>query len=199
VAKDGKKEKQEQQAAQPRQKPRLQVLYEDVVREALQKQFGYKNPMQMPRLVKIVLNMGIGEGSRDIKILDALKGNLAQIAGQRPVTTMAKKSIANFKIRQGMPVGCSVTLRRSRMYEFLDKLINVAIPRIRDFRGLSARSFDGRGNYSLGVSEQLIFPEVEYDGIPQVQGMNITIVTTAKTDEEARELLRHFGMPYRER
>lgn len=199
VAKDGKKEKQEQKVAEPKRKPRLQTLYEDVVREALQKQFGYKNLMQMPRLEKIVLNMGIGEGSRDAKILDALKGNLGQIAGQRPVTTTAKKSIANFKIREGMPVGCSVTLRRSRMYEFLDRLINVAIPRIRDFRGLPSRSFDGRGNYSLGVSEQLIFPEVEYDGIPQVQGMNITIVTTAKTDEEARELLRHFGMPYRER
>jgi len=190
VAKEGKEQVK---------KPNLQKLYEESIRASMQEKFGYGNVMELPRLDKVVVNMGVGEASRDSKILDALAENLTTIAGQKPVITKARKSIANFKIREGVPIGCKVTLRRQRMYEFLDRLINVAIPRIRDFRGLPRRSFDGRGNFSMGVSEQLIFPEIEYDDIPQVHGMNITITTTAKTDEEARELLHLLGMPFREK
>jgi len=175
-------------------------LYEDYrnrIIPEMMKEFGYKNVMQVPKLEKVTLNMGIGEASRDVKILEALKENLALIAGQMPVTTRAKKSISNFKIREGMPLGCCVTLRRNRMYEFMDRLMNICIPRIRDFRGLSTKSFDGRGNYSMGVQEQLIFPEIPYDSVTKVQGLNICIVTTAKTDEEAMKMLKLFGMPFR--
>ncbi len=171
--------------------------FRDRIVPEMMKKFGYTNIMQAPKLVKIVLNMGVGEASRDAKMLDGLRENLETIAGQRVVVTRARKSIANFKLREGMVVGCSTTLRRTKMFDFLDRLMNICIPRIRDFRGLSPRSFDGRGNYSMGVQEQLIFPEINYDSIPQVQGMNISFVTTAKTDEEALALLTLFGMPFR--
>jgi len=176
---------------------RLEIDYKERIVPEMIKAFGYKNVMQVPRLTKVVLNMGIGEGSRDAKILEGLKENLATIAGQQPVVTKAKKSISNFKLREGMSVGCSVTLRRTRMYDFLDRFLNISIPRIRDFRGLSPKSLDGRGNYAMGIQEQLIFPEIHYDSIPKVQGMDIVIVTTAKTDEEALTLLKLFGMPFR--
>lgn len=176
---------------------RLEVDYKDRIVPEMIKAFGYKNVMEVPRLAKVVLNMGIGEGSRDAKIFEGLKENLATIAGQQPVVTKAKKSISNFKLREGMSVGCSVTLRRTRMYDFLDRFLNISIPRIRDFRGLSPKSLDGRGNYAMGIQEQLIFPEIHYDSIPKVQGMDIIIVTTAKTDEEALTLLKLFGMPFR--
>jgi large subunit ribosomal protein L5 len=176
---------------------RLQQKYVEQVIPALIKRFDYKNPMQVPGLVKITLNMGISEGSRDIKVLEALRGNLTMIAGQHPVVTRARKSISNFKLRQGMPIGCMVTLRRERMWSLLDRLMSVAIPRIRDFRGLPTRSFDGRGNYSFGLTEQLVFPEIHYDNIPKLHGMDVTIVTTAKNDEEGRELLTLLGMPFR--
>jgi len=176
--------------------PRLKKQYFERVVEELAKKFGYSNVMQAPRLIKIVVNMGVGEGVRDIKALDAAVNDLAQITGQRPVITRAKKSIANFKIRAGMPIGCKVTLRGNRMYEFLERLVNIAIPRIRDFRGLSGHSFDGRGSYTFGIRDQLIFPEIDLDKIMRAQGMDITIVTDAKTDDEARELLRQLGMPF---
>ena len=176
---------------------RLQVLYRERIIPELMKEFGYKNMMQVPRLHKVIINMGIGEGSRDQKMLDALRENLVSIAGQRPIVTRARKSIANFKLRENMPVGCMVTLRRTRMYDFLDRLMSVAIPRIRDFRGLSPRSFDGHGNFAMGLQEQLVFPEVSYDSVPQVQGMDIVIVTTARTDEEGSALLRRLGMPFK--
>ncbi|MEW6237387.1 MAG: 50S ribosomal protein L5 [Candidatus Omnitrophota bacterium] len=176
---------------------RLEIDYKERIVPEMIKAFGYKNVMEVPRLTKVVLNMGIGEGSRDAKILDGLKENLATIAGQQPVVTKAKKSISNFKLREGMSVGCSVTLRKTRMYDFLDRFLNISIPRIRDFRGLSPKSLDGRGNYAMGIQEQLIFPEIHYDAIPKVQGMDIVIVTTAKTDEEALTLLKLFGMPFR--
>jgi len=173
----------------------LEKRYREVVVPELVKTFDYKNPLEVPRLAKTVLSMGIGDGSRDSKLMDALRDNLAKIAGQQPVVTKARVSIANFKIRAGMPVGIMVTLRRRRMYYFVERLFHVAIPRIRDFRGLSPSSFDGRGNYSLGLTEQLVFPEIPYDSIPRVQGMNITLCTTARTDDEARELLRLLGAP----
>lgn len=176
---------------------RLVADYRDRILPELMKEFGYKNVMQAPRLQKIVVNMGLGEGARDAKLLEGLRENLSLIAGQTPVVTKAKKSISNFKLREGMNVGLSVTLRRERMLDFFDRLIAAAIPRIRDFRGLSAKSFDGRGNYSMGVQEQLIFPEIHYDEIPRVQGMNICIVTSAKTDDEAKALLKLYGMPFR--
>ncbi len=176
---------------------RLETDYKERIIPEIMKQFGYKNVMEVPKVQKIVLNMGIGEGSRDQKLLDALRENLTIIAGQHPIVTKAKQSISNFKIREGMPVGCMVTLRRTRMYDFFDRFVNVCIPRIRDFRGLSPRSFDGRGNYAMGIQEQLIFPEIHYDSIPRVQGMDIIFVTTAKTDEEALALLKLFGMPFR--
>ncbi|RMF58982.1 MAG: 50S ribosomal protein L5 [Calditrichaeota bacterium] len=179
--------------------PRYVKEYKERVVPALMKRFNYKNVMQVPRLEKIVINMGVGEANQDAKLLERSMEDLEQIAGQRPVVTVAKKSISNFKLREGQKIGCKVTLRRWRMYEFLDRLINIDIPRIRDFRGLSDRSFDGRGNYSLGVKEQIIFPEIDYDKIDRIRGMDITVVTTAKTDEEAYELLAAFGMPFRKR
>jgi len=175
---------------------RLQDHYEKIVRPALIKEFGYKNATQCPRLEKIVVNMGVGEAVQDSKKVDAAVGDLTLITGQKPVVTRAKKSIATFKLRENMPIGCKVTLRRQRMFEFLDRLVNIALPRVRDFRGVSAKSFDGRGNYALGLKEQLVFPEVDYDKIDQVRGMDIVIVTTAKTDAEAKALLRGFDMPF---
>ena len=161
------------------------------------KKFGYKNVMQVPKLEKIVINMGIGEAKENSKILDAATAELATITGQKPVTTKAKKSVANFKLREGMPIGCKVTLRGEKMYEFLDRLVNLALPRVRDFRGVNPNAFDGRGNYALGIKEQLIFPEIEYDKVDKVRGMDVIVVTTAHTDEEARELLTQFGMPFK--
>ena len=175
---------------------RLQQYYKETVAPALAKQFGYKSPMEIPRITKITLNMGVGEAVGDKKVLENAVGDMTKIAGQKPVVTRARKSIAGFKIRQGYPIGCMVTLRGARMYEFLDRLISIAMPRIRDFRGVSGKAFDGRGNYNLGVKEQIIFPEIEYDKVDKVHGMDIIIVTTAKTDEEARELLRLMGMPF---
>lgn len=179
-----------------RRVPRLKKIYGDKIIGDLSTKFGYTNIMEAPRLVKIVVNMGVGEGSRDIKLLDAATHDLTQITGQKPVITRAKKSIANFKIRAGMPVGCKVTLRGNRMFEFFDRLVNIALPRIRDFRGVSPQSFDGRGSYTVGIREQVIFPEIDLDKVIRTQGMDITIVTSAKTDEEARELLRFLGMPF---
>jgi len=183
----------------PKEKPRLAKHYSESVRKALMEKFGYKNVMQVPRLTKIVLNMGVGEALQDAKLLDAAMNELGQITGQRPALRRAKKSISNFKLRAGVPIGCCVTLRGSRMFEFYDRLVSVAVPRIRDFRGLSPRSFDGRGNYSMGLTEQIIFPEINYDKVAKVRGMDVTIVTTAKTDEEGRELLRLMNMPFRVR
>jgi len=176
---------------------RLKELYHKEIVDQLTKDFGYSNVMQVPKIEKIVVNMGLGEAIQNVKILDSAVEELAAIAGQKAVITKAKKSIAGFKLRQGMPIGCMVTLRREKMYEFLDRLINVALPRVRDFKGVSAKGFDGRGNYSLGVKEQLIFPEINYDKIDKIKGLNITIVTSAKTDEESRALLKHLGMPFR--
>jgi large subunit ribosomal protein L5 len=176
---------------------KLKEVYQDKVVPALIKRFNYKNGMQVPRLEKIVINMGLGEAIQNIKILDSAAQELGQITGQKPVITKAKKSIAQFKLRTGMPIGCSVTLRKEKMYEFFNRLVNVALPRVRDFKGLSGKSFDGRGNYALGIREQLIFPEIHYDKIDKVKGMNIVIVTTAKTDEEGKELLKLLGMPFR--
>ncbi len=175
----------------------VEQLYREVAVPSLIERFGYKNPLQVPRLLKVSLNMGLGEAIQNPKILDSAVEELAYIAGQRPVITRAKRSIAAFKVRQGMPIGCTVTLRRNRMYDFLTKLIHVAIPRIRDFRGISPRGFDGRGNYTLGIKEHLIFPEIDYDKIDKIKGLNVTVVTTANTDEEARCLLDGIGMPFR--
>jgi len=174
---------------------RLYEFYKDKVTKDLMKQFGYKSAMQVPRIEKITLNMGVGEAVADKKVMEFAVGDMQKIAGQKPVVTMSKKSIAGFKIREGYPVGCKVTLRKARMYEFLDRLISVAIPRIRDFRGISGKSFDGRGNYNMGVKEQIIFPEIEYEKIDALRGMNITITTSAKTDEEAKALLLAFKLP----
>ena len=176
---------------------RLQTHYKEVVAPALIKQFGYKSTMEVPRITKITLNMGVGEAVADKKIMDHAVGDMKKIAGQKPVVTLSKKSIAGFKIRDGYPIGCMVTLRSNRMYEFLDRLITVSLPRVRDFRGISGRSFDGRGNYNMGVKEQIIFPEIEYDKIDAVRGMNISITTTAKTDAEAKALLAAFKFPFR--
>ncbi len=176
--------------------PRLQEKYEKEVVSALMDKFGYKNIMEVPKLEKIVINMGVGEAKENQKALEAAVEDLAKITGQKPILTKAKKSVANFKIRENMPLGCKVTLRKQNMYEFADKLINVALPRVRDFSGVSSKSFDGRGNYAIGIKEQLIFPEIEYDKIDKIRGMDIIFVTTAKTDEEARELLRFLGMPF---
>jgi large subunit ribosomal protein L5 len=175
---------------------RLRKYYDEIVRARLMKEFNYANPMQVPRLDKIVINMGVGETTSDTKKIDAAVAELAAIAGQKPVITRAKKSIAGFKVRQGMPLGCKVTLRRDRMYEFLDRLITIALPRVRDFRGLSGKSFDGRGNYALGIKEQLIFPEINYDKIDEVRGMDIIICTTARNDAEGKALLKSFDMPF---
>ena len=176
---------------------RIEQMYKQKVAPALIERFSYANPMQVPRLSKIVVNMGVGEASRDVKLLDTLAGTLGEITGQRPVITKAKVSISNFKLREGMPIGAKVTLRRHHMFEFYDRLVNIALPRIRDFRGISPRQFDGRGNFALGLTEQLVFPEIDYDKIPRVQGMHVAIVTTANTDEEGRELLKLLGMPFR--
>ncbi|MDD4091120.1 MAG: 50S ribosomal protein L5 [Smithellaceae bacterium] len=176
---------------------RLKEYYLKTVVPALVKEFDYKNPMQVPKMEKIVVNMGLGEAISNVKIIDGAVQEMAMITGQKPVVTKAKKSIATFKLRQGMPIGCSVTLRKDVMYEFFDRLVNVALPKVRDFRGISASAFDGRGNYSIGLHEQIIFPEIEYDKIEKVKGMNITIVTSARTDEEARVLLRLMGVPFK--
>ena len=175
---------------------RLREDYENEIKNALVEKFGYKNVMQIPRLEKIVINMGVGEAKENSKIMESAVKDLTTISGQKPVVTKAKKSVANFKVREGMPIGCKVTLRGERMYEFADRLINLALPRVRDFRDVSAESFDGRGNYALGIKEQLIFPEIEYDKIDKTRGMDIIFTTTAKTDEEARELLTLFNMPF---
>jgi len=177
---------------------RLKKLYTEVVVPELMKRFNYKNVNQVPRVQKVVINMGLGAAVQNIKVIDTSVEELKMISGQKPVVTRAKKSIANFKIRAGMPIGCMVTLRKDRMYEFLDRLFNIALPRVRDFRGLNPKGFDGRGGYSLGIREQIIFPEISYDKVERIQGMNITIVTNARTDEEARELLKLLGMPFRE-
>src|SRR4030065_60245 len=175
----------------------LKEIYQEKAVPALMKRFNYKNRMEVPKLEKIVINMGLGEAIQNIKILDSAVQELSQITGQKPIITKAKKSIAQFKLRTGMPIGCMVTLRKERMYEFFSRLVNVALPRVRDFKGVSGKSFDGRGNYSLGLREQLIFPEIQYDKIDKVRGMNIVIVTTARTDEEGKELLKLLGMPFR--
>ncbi|MDD6195782.1 MAG: 50S ribosomal protein L5 [Bacillota bacterium] len=175
---------------------RLKEQYQNEIVDAMIKKFGYKNVMEVPKLDKIVVNMGVGEAKENAKVLDTAVRDMEIITGQHAVTTKAKKSVANFKIREGMPIGCKVTLRGERMYDFADRLINLSLPRVRDFRGVSADSFDGRGNYALGLKEQLIFPEIEYDKVDKVRGMDVIFVTTAKTDEEARELLRLFGMPF---
>jgi large subunit ribosomal protein L5 len=175
---------------------RFYERYNQVVKPALMQEFGYQNPMQVPRLDKIVVNMGVGEAVQDAKKIDAAVGDLTAITGQHPIVIRAKQSIATYKLRKGMPIGCKVTLRAQRMYEFLDRLITVALPRVRDFRGVSPKSFDGRGNYALGLKEQLVFPEVDYDKVDSVRGMDVIIVTTAKTDAEARALLKGFEMPF---
>ena len=178
-------------------KPRLRQYYDETIKPALTEEFGYSNNMQVPRLEKIVVNMGVGEAVQDSKKVKTAAEELALITGQRPVITKAKRSIAGFKLREGMPVGCKVTLRRGRMFEFLDRLVTVALPRVRDFRGLSPKSFDGRGNYALGLNEQLVFPEIDYDRVDEMRGMDIVICTTAKTDDEAKALLKGFNMPFR--
>jgi large subunit ribosomal protein L5 len=187
----------EKRPERPAPVPRLQILYRDTVVKQLMQQFGYKTSMQVPRIEKIVLNMGVGEAVADKKIMDHAVSDMTKIAGQRPIVTKSRKSIANYKIRSGYPIGCKVTLRGRRMYEFLDRLVNVAMPRIRDFRGISARAFDGRGNYNMGVKEQIIFPEIEYDKIDAIRGMNITITTNARSDNEAKALLSAFRFPFR--
>lgn len=176
---------------------RLQEFYRDTVTKSLMEQFSYKSVMEVPRISKITLNMGVGEAVTDKKIIDSAVGDMQKIAGQKPVVTKARKSIATFKVREGYPVGCMVTLRRVQMYEFLDRLVSVAIPRIRDFRGISGKAFDGRGNYSMGIKEQIIFPEIDYDKVDALRGMNITITTTAKTDSEAKALLAAFKFPFK--
>lgn len=175
---------------------RLQEKYQNEVVKAMTEKFGYKNVMQLPKLEKVIINMGVGESVQNPKALDAAVNDLTLISGQKPLLTRAKKSLAAWKLRQGMPIGCKVTLRGPRMYQFLDKFMNIALPRVRDFRGVNANAFDGRGNYAVGLKEQLIFPEIDYDKIDKIRGMNIVIVTTAKTDEEARELLKLLGMPF---
>jgi len=175
---------------------RLKEMYSTEIKDAMTKKFGYKNVMQIPKLEKVVINMGVGEAKENAKILDSAVKDLETISGQKAVITRAKKSVANFKLREGMPIGCKVTLRGEKMYEFTDRLVNLALPRVRDFRGVNPNAFDGRGNYALGIKEQLIFPEIEYDKVDKVRGMDIIFVTTAETDEEARELLTLFGMPF---
>ena len=178
---------------------RLQDFYKETVVPQLMKEFNYSNPMEVPKVTKVTLNMGVGEAATDKKIMERAVGDMRAIAGQQPMVTLSRKSVASFKIRDGWPVGCKVTLRRERMYEFIDRLVNVAIPRIRDFRGLNRKSFDGRGNYSMGVKEQIMFPEIDYDKIDAIRGMDITITTTAKSDDEARALLAAFNFPFKEK
>ena len=175
---------------------RLKEIYQNEIVDALMKKFGYKNILEVPKIEKVVINMGVGEAKENVKLLDAAVKDMEIITGQKAVVTKAKNSIANFKIREGMPIGCKVTLRGDKMYEFVDRLINLALPRVRDFRGVNPNAFDGRGNYALGIREQLIFPEIEYDKIDKIRGMDVVFVTTAKTDEEARELLTQFNMPF---
>ena len=177
-------------------KARMKALYDDKIVAAMTEKFGYKNSMQVPRIDKIVINMGVGDATQDKKKVDQAVSEMELIAGQKPVVTKAKKSIAQFKLREGMPIGCKVTLRKERMYEFLDRFITIALPRVRDFRGLNDKSFDGRGNYACGLKEQLIFPEISYDRVDQIRGMDVIVTTTANTDDEARELLRLFGFPF---
>jgi large subunit ribosomal protein L5 len=177
---------------------RLKERYNREITAKLMKEFGYTNPMQVPRLEKLLINMGLGEAIQNIKVLDSAMEEIKAITGQKPVATKARRSIANFKLRKGMPIGCMVTLRKKRMYEFFDRLVNIALPRVRDFKGVSGKSFDGRGNYSLGIREQIIFPEIDYDTIDKIKGLNIIIVTTAKTDEEGKALLRLLGMPFKD-
>ncbi len=177
---------------------RLKERYTKEIAPKLMKEFGYTNPMQVPRLKKLLINMGLGEAIQNVKVLDSAMEELRAITGQKPVATKAKKSIANFKLRKGMSIGCMVTLRKERMYEFFDRLVNVALPRVRDFKGVSGKSFDGRGNYSLGIREQIIFPEIDYDKIDKIKGLNINVVTTARTDEEGKALLRLLGMPFKD-
>jgi len=176
--------------------PRLRRRYLDEVRPQLQKEFGYTNPMQVPKLEKIVINMGVGEATADQKKLDSAMAELAVIAGQKPVKTLAKRAIAQFKLRKGLPIGCKVTLRKARMYEFLDRLVTIALPRVRDFRGIAGKAFDGRGNFAMGLKEQIVFPEINYDKVDAIRGMDIVIVTTAKTDAEAKALLKGFDIPF---
>ena len=178
--------------------PRMRKLYDDVVRQKILEQFGYANPMEVPRIDKVVLNMGVGESTADSKKAQIAADDLSLIAGQKAVVTRARNSIATFKVREGMPLGAKVTLRKTRMYEFLDRLVNVALPRVRDFRGLSPKSFDGRGNFAMGVKEHIVFPEINYDKVDQIWGMDVIVCTTAKTDDEARALLRHFNFPFRQ-
>ena len=175
---------------------RLREQYETEIKKAMTEKFGYKNVMEIPKLDKVVINMGVGEAKENAKILEAAMGDMELISGQKPIATKSKNSVANFKIREGMPIGCKVTLRGEKMYEFVDRLVNLALPRVRDFRGVNPNAFDGRGNYALGIKEQLIFPEIDYDKVDKVRGMDIIFVTTAKTDEEARELLTQFNMPF---
>jgi large subunit ribosomal protein L5 len=199
-SKKGKKEKQEAEVSTRVEEgytARLLAQYKKEIMPALMKRFGYKNALQVPKLRKIVVNMGVGDGLKDAKLMDAAVEDMMTITGQRPVVTRAKKSVASFKLRKGMPVGCKVTLRGLRMYEFFDRLVNVAIPRIRDFRGLAADSFDGHGNYTFGIREQMVFPEIDYDKVVKIRGMDIIMNTTAQTDEEAFELLKALGMPFR--
>jgi large subunit ribosomal protein L5 len=191
------KEQKERKPERPAPVPRLQIHYREAVIKQLMEQFGYKSAMQVPRIEKIVLNMGVGEAVADKKIMDNALSDMTKIAGQKPLVTKARTSVANYKIRAGYPIGCKVTLRGRRMYEFLDRLVSIAMPRIRDFRGISARAFDGRGNYNMGVKEQIIFPEIEYDKIDAIRGMNITITTTARSDNEAKALLTAFRFPFR--
>jgi large subunit ribosomal protein L5 len=183
-------------AASPSEIPRLQKRYLEEVRDKLRQEFGYKNPMQVPKLEKIVINMGVGEATGDQKKLDAAVEELTMISGQKPVKTLAKKAIAGFKIRKGLPIGCKVTLRNARMYEFMDRLITIALPRVRDFRGIQGKGFDGRGNFAMGLKEQIVFPEINYDRVESVRGMDIQFVTTAKTDAEAKALLKAFELPF---
>ena len=184
--------------AEAQYEPRLKTQYRDTIAPALVQEFGYKNPMEVPRIDKIVLNMGVGEAVADSKKVQSALGDLAKIAGQKPAVTRSRKSIATFKLREGMPIGGKVTLRQQRMYEFLDRLVNVALPRVRDFRGLNPKSFDGRGNYAMGIKEHIIFPEINYDQVDQIWGMDVIVCTTAKTDDEARALLKAFNFPFRQ-
>ena len=184
--------------AEVKYEPRLKAAYRDKIRSAMVEQFGYKNPMEVPRVEKIVLNMGIGEAVNDSKKVTAALGDLAKIAGQKPAVTRSRKSIATFKLRENMPIGGRVTLRRDRMYDFLDRLVNIALPRVRDFRGLNPKSFDGRGNFAMGIKEHIIFPEINYDDVDEVWGMDVIVCTTAKSDDEARALLKAFDFPFRQ-
>lgn len=198
AAKEGKGEKKSKSASVEGYTPRMKKMYDEVIRAKMIEEFGYKNPMEVPTIEKIVLNMGVGEAVNDTKKVTTAAADLALIAGQRPVVTRARKAISTFKVRENMPIGAKVTLRKTRMYEFLDRLVTIALPRVRDFRGLNPKSFDGRGNYAMGVKEHIVFPEIDYDKAESMLGMDIIVCTTAKTDEEARALLRAFNFPFRQ-